>query len=193
MVLSKTQITEALIRLHGSAGWSAPVLFANLRRQVFLRRGQIFLWAGSWDFGSKSRPPDLKECVLKTYFSYFSIKTYVMGSHMLWVVKRTVSMRRFFRTVSMRRFFWLPTTIPEVSSIAWRVYFEYFSSGSGVLRFTVLLTLLVIAEVFFIVYDWWLSYWWIYLSWLMRFWHSEKSATIRESNLGSGVYKEHYV
>ena len=29
MVLSKTRITKALIRLRGCAGWSAPVLFAN--------------------------------------------------------------------------------------------------------------------------------------------------------------------
>ena len=29
MVLSKKRITKALIRLHGCAGWSAPVLFAN--------------------------------------------------------------------------------------------------------------------------------------------------------------------
>ena len=29
MILSKTRITKALIRLHGCAGWSAPVLFAN--------------------------------------------------------------------------------------------------------------------------------------------------------------------
>ena len=34
MILSNKQITKALIR-----GWSAPLLFANLRRQVFLRRG----------------------------------------------------------------------------------------------------------------------------------------------------------
>ena len=39
MVLSKKRITKALIRLRGRAGWSAPVLFANPRRQVFLRRG----------------------------------------------------------------------------------------------------------------------------------------------------------
>ena len=41
MVLSKKRITKVLIRLHGSAGWSAPVLFANPRRQVFPRRGPI--------------------------------------------------------------------------------------------------------------------------------------------------------
>ena len=41
MILSKKRITKALIRLRGCAGWSAPVLFANPRRQVFSRRGPI--------------------------------------------------------------------------------------------------------------------------------------------------------
>ena len=41
MVLFKKRITKALIRLRGCAGWSAPVLFANPLRQVFLRRGPI--------------------------------------------------------------------------------------------------------------------------------------------------------
>ena len=39
MVLYKTRITKVLIRLRGCAGWSAPVLFANPRIQVFSRRG----------------------------------------------------------------------------------------------------------------------------------------------------------
>ena len=39
MVLSKKRITKALIRLRGCAGWSAPLLFATLRRQVFSWRG----------------------------------------------------------------------------------------------------------------------------------------------------------
>ena len=39
MVLFKKRITKALIRLRGCAGWSAPVLFATPRRQVFSRRG----------------------------------------------------------------------------------------------------------------------------------------------------------
>ena len=30
LVLSKKQITKALIRLRGCAGWSAPLLFANI-------------------------------------------------------------------------------------------------------------------------------------------------------------------
>ena len=39
MMLSQKRITKALIRLHGCSGWYVPVLFANLRRLVFLRRG----------------------------------------------------------------------------------------------------------------------------------------------------------
>ena len=39
MVLANKRITKALIRLRGCAGWSAPVLLANPRRQVFSRRG----------------------------------------------------------------------------------------------------------------------------------------------------------
>ena len=35
MILSKKRITKVLIRLRGWAGWSAPVLCANPRKQVF--------------------------------------------------------------------------------------------------------------------------------------------------------------
>ena len=34
MLLSNKRLTKALIRLRGCAGWSAPVLFANLQRQI---------------------------------------------------------------------------------------------------------------------------------------------------------------
>ena len=34
MVLSKKRIKKALISLRGRTGWSAPLLFANSRRQV---------------------------------------------------------------------------------------------------------------------------------------------------------------
>ena len=43
MILSNKQITKALFRLRGSAGWSAPLLFANLLRQAFLRRGPYMM------------------------------------------------------------------------------------------------------------------------------------------------------
>ena len=52
MILSIKRITKALIRLRGCAGWSAPVLFANHRRQVFLRRGpylrQFCFWTAQF-------------------------------------------------------------------------------------------------------------------------------------------------
>ena len=38
-ILSNYRISKALIRLRECAGWSAPWLFANHRRQVFSRRG----------------------------------------------------------------------------------------------------------------------------------------------------------
>ena len=44
MILSKKRMTKALIRLGGCPGWSAPVLFANHRRQVFSRRGPFNKW-----------------------------------------------------------------------------------------------------------------------------------------------------
>ena len=43
MVLSNKRITKSLIRLRGCAGWTAHVLFANHRRQVFSRRGPIYI------------------------------------------------------------------------------------------------------------------------------------------------------
>ena len=40
MIFSNKRIIKLLIRLRGSAGWSAPVLSANPGRQVLLRRSQ---------------------------------------------------------------------------------------------------------------------------------------------------------
>ena len=39
IILSKKRTTKALISLHGQAGWSTPLLFANPRRQVFSHGG----------------------------------------------------------------------------------------------------------------------------------------------------------
>ena len=39
MVLSKKPIAKVLIRLPECAGWSVPLLFRDLPRQVFSRRG----------------------------------------------------------------------------------------------------------------------------------------------------------
>ena len=44
MLLSKKRTTKALIRLRGCAGWSAPVLFANPRKQGFSRLGPNGCW-----------------------------------------------------------------------------------------------------------------------------------------------------
>ena len=41
MILSNKQITMALIRLRGSAGWSARLLFANPKDRFFRVKAQI--------------------------------------------------------------------------------------------------------------------------------------------------------
>ena len=46
MILSSKRITKALISLRRWAGWSAPLLFANPRRQVLSRRGP---YGGEWE------------------------------------------------------------------------------------------------------------------------------------------------
>ena len=43
MILSKKGITKALISLRGCAGWSAPVLYAYPRRQIFSCCGPFIL------------------------------------------------------------------------------------------------------------------------------------------------------
>ena len=53
MLLLNKRITKALSRLRKCAGWSAPLLFANLRRQFFSRRG-----------------PNINASSFKTFFTY---------------------------------------------------------------------------------------------------------------------------
>ena len=61
MKISKKLITKALIRLRGCAGWSAPVLLANPRRQVFSRCGP-YKWLNSTKFWlSKTK---VKSCLI---------------------------------------------------------------------------------------------------------------------------------
>ena len=43
MILSSKPRTKALIRLSGCADWSAPLLFANPRRQGFSRRAHLVI------------------------------------------------------------------------------------------------------------------------------------------------------
>ena len=42
MILSNKQMTKAQIRLYGCAGWSAPLLFTNHRRQIFSHQGPYY-------------------------------------------------------------------------------------------------------------------------------------------------------
>ena len=42
MILSDKRITEALIRLCGCTGWTAPLLFRNQQRQFFSRRDPYY-------------------------------------------------------------------------------------------------------------------------------------------------------
>ena len=44
IILSNKRISKALISLCGCAGWSAPLLFAKHRRQVFSRRGPNYVF-----------------------------------------------------------------------------------------------------------------------------------------------------
>ena len=48
MILSSEQITKALVSLRGWAGWSAPLLFANPKRQVLPWRGPYGCSENSW-------------------------------------------------------------------------------------------------------------------------------------------------
>ena len=68
MKFSKKRITKALIRLRGCAGWSATVLFANLRRQVFSRRGPflktLLTQIRLENFQRKTMPPPPYKCKL---------------------------------------------------------------------------------------------------------------------------------
>ena len=61
--LSDKRITKALIRLCGCAGWSAPLLFENHRRQVVSRRGPFITAA------------DATVSVFKLFFNHF----YLLG------------------------------------------------------------------------------------------------------------------
>ena len=69
MILSDKRITKALISLRGCVGWSAPVLFANLRRQVFSRRGPNYSY--------------IEDVVL---FMYLNNQTFIsVAMHLTWL------------------------------------------------------------------------------------------------------------
>ena len=44
-------------------------------------------------------------------------------------------------------------------SIGWRTYVKYFHAGASVLTLLVLLVINIIAQLAYIMSDWWLSYW----------------------------------
>ena len=46
IILSKKRITKSLNSLRECAGWSASLLFANHRRQVFSRKGPFIMICG---------------------------------------------------------------------------------------------------------------------------------------------------
>ena len=49
ITLSRLRTTKALIRLRGCAGWSAPLLFAYVIRQVFSWQGSYYVY-DCWSF-----------------------------------------------------------------------------------------------------------------------------------------------
>ena len=65
MILSKKGITKALIRLCECAGWSATVLFAKPRRQIFSHRGPNEVKQGCL------RLPYLTLCLLGNFACFF--------------------------------------------------------------------------------------------------------------------------
>ena len=83
MILSNKQITKPLISLRGCAGWSAPLLFANPRRQVFSRRGpshwcfifNIHLWSMN-----RSEHVSLLFWLVTLHVKYSDLKVYVRMS-----------------------------------------------------------------------------------------------------------------
>ena len=61
-------MTKELIRLRGCAGWSAPLLFANLRRQVFSRLGPnivcYFVLRKSTNLATRATPHRFEENII---------------------------------------------------------------------------------------------------------------------------------
>ena len=99
MILSKKRITKALIRLRGCAGWSAPVLFAKPRRQVFSRRGpydvrnvklQLYTKGLVWSRGESTSVKLFLFSICgiaknRVFNPYFSIGICPMRKRLLWI------------------------------------------------------------------------------------------------------------
>ena len=97
MILSIKRITKALIRLRGCAGWSAPVLFANHRRQVFSRRGpylrQFCFWTVQFDLPItckiKCRMAKLSTLISLLLQEWSDLAIYCLILTLLWHIRRT--------------------------------------------------------------------------------------------------------
>ena len=92
MILSNKRITKALIRLRVCAGWSAPLLFATLRRQVFLCQGPYITTQGIFypSLGVEFQPHSQSKVV--TLFS----QIHVCFSQLKKVKKKKKKKKSFF-------------------------------------------------------------------------------------------------
>ncbi|XP_033761066.1 multidrug resistance-associated protein 4-like isoform X2 [Pecten maximus] len=57
-----------------------------------------------------------------------------------------------------------PVQLPEEEerkggTIGWKVYYNYFKAGSGIISFTILVLLNLLAQTAYVMSDWWLSIW----------------------------------
>ena len=88
MVLFKTRISKALIRLRGCAGWSAPVLFANPQRQVFSRRGPFHIVNGLFSGDSLLENVVLlwRNCI-RVISCYYSVYQKLFNIKLTWFVR----------------------------------------------------------------------------------------------------------
>ena len=89
MIPSNKRKTKALIRLRGCTGWSAPMLFANHRRQVFSRLGPNKLWFFSLrSFQSMKRVWMLIKCNMMWHFIWVFTICQSLPFRNHWYIKR---------------------------------------------------------------------------------------------------------
>ena len=86
MILLDKQITQVLISLGRSEGWSSPMLFANLRRHVFLRRGPYDIWA--------DQPEHDMSTILSTFLSYSLLVIFQVSKLSLQILYRSTKVVR---------------------------------------------------------------------------------------------------
>ena len=81
---SKKRITKALISLRESAGWSAPLLFANPEDRFFLAEARLTVLASACDFGTyRISPADLSNGVRCLHLHPFVVYTNGEGSSLI--------------------------------------------------------------------------------------------------------------